>query len=261
MYGLKRKANFTDWAASNPTIFSTFKLRKMATATKTGGGGSGSLTALKRRRYNPFQYTNAYRKNRNFYQLKGAPVERKFVDSHQVPVVWGAYNSTSCINQIPQEVDSSSRIGKRATCISIQTRIKAVRGVKGASDPTPVNSTVRIIIVVMKVPTPTAPTVGDILQNFTSPSIALVSPINLSNSQNFIILKDVVFELDGGHGEEFYWQFFHKCRINVEYLSNNANGSYTGQIKGGIWMLMVTNKTGFEEPTVNVYSRVRFIDL
>jgi len=205
------------------------------------------------------------RKTRKYYR-KGGGAERKLIDTTFSATNTAAQGNVYLLNAgIVQGSGSSQRIGQDICIKSINIRIKATRMPDGSA--VLKNDTVRIILFYTKSYgvnlAAAGPDAATFLLQLSSAGIGqILSPLNLNNVPNFVVLKDVVQELDDGHGSEFYWQFFHKCNIPVKYLSTaSATGGPTDFRNGQLWLFITSINSGTFSANVAGACRLRYTDI
>lgn len=192
-------------------------------------------------------------KNGNWRTINNLKPEKKTIDSTNSALTAIAVGgSITSLLTMAQGVAYAQRIGNRIYPVEIVSRMKFIR------DPTtPKNSTVRIIVFQWHKPTSTAPTAADILQNASSGTFFITSPLNLFNIKNFSILKDVTQEIDSGHGEEFFYQLYHKCKLQTTY-----NETVQTPTEGDIFLMVLDflNTVNNDPIQYTHYTRVRYQD-
>lgn len=244
---------------------------------KSGGGPAGSASMIGRRggsaasAYKRKGYggrAGSSRVGRRTKYFKSAPrTELKYVDTDSAGEQDLASGGTTkgmayILNPIAQGSGAQSRDGRQAVMRSIQVRLKFRRSA------TNVNSTVRIMIIFLRDQGVDLAAAGgaqfllDKVSGAANDGYSINSHLNLSNTPNFTILKDVVIELDSGHGEEFYWQYYHKCRLTTNWLKGATGSLYSDFSKGALWLFLLDSNYSVANtmPRFSYASRVRFTD-
>jgi len=227
-------------------------------------GGSALTTINKRRRRFPSRKT-FYGKSRKYFR-PGSAAELKYQDViiDNTNTIGGVNTAPNCsayiLNPITQGSGAYQRIGKSLNMKQIMLRLKLRRT-------SSTNVTVRIILIYVKesdIDLAGNSGLDYILSAVPSTSgskdRAVTSPLNLSNTSNFVVLKDTVQELDDGHGTEFYWQYFHRCNLNTEFTTSSTGCASTDYKHGSLWIVIADNNYGTNPSIHSLVSRVRFYD-
>lgn len=221
---------------------------------------NSSAAITKKRKYSPYYGIS---KSLKYYDPSSGSPEKKYFDTNLPQNVVPTLGIYRILNGIARSSGTTERIGKKVTLKSIQIRMKLRRNsVAGV----PQNATVRIAVIYCKesainmsnsywLDTPSTVATDDLNVN---------SMLNLTNTPNFVILKDVVIELDGGNGEENYWQYYHKCNLDTEFTKTATGGAFSDFSYGSLWLCIVDNNVsgapGTTGAVISYFSRVRFAD-
>lgn len=113
-------------------------------------------------------------------------------------------------------------------------------------------SQARVIVGIQTDPEGNPPAWTDLMISATT-----VAPRNLQNRHNFIILKDYVFPLAINGRRNAASQFYR--RIDLKQLYNGTGASIGSLKQGGLFIAYLANEAT-NTPTLNYYSRVRYLD-
>lgn len=164
------------------------------------------------------------------------------------PPLTATFSSPQCLNLIAQGASQSERIGRRYVVKSVQWR-----AVFDHADPA---SQHRVLVVYDKQANGALPSTSDVLaasQNFNS-------PMNLSNSDRFVILQDEITDSAQSSAMNISAKRYTKC--NLEVLCNGATGLISNINSGSIFMMIANNAdlTIGQVTAVWVTSRIRYVD-
>lgn len=95
------------------------------------------------------------------------------------------------------------------------------------------------------------PAVTDLLQ-----TASVISPLNRVNGSRFHVLQDKTCVLDTDTPQKVF-EFYKKMQHHIKYLDGTANTTSLGQ--GSLYVLILSNEAT-NTPTMNYYSRMRFLD-
>lgn len=219
---------------------------------------SGGIT--KKRKYSPYYGIS---KSLKYNDPSSGTPEKKYFDTLLPQTVVPTLGLHRILNGIARSSGTTERIGKKITMKSIQVRMKLRRNVVAT---VPINATVRIIISYIKESAINLSTayILDTPSVVATDDNNVTSMLNLTNTPNFVVLKDVVIELDGGNGEENYWQYFHKCNLDTEFVKSSVGGAFGDFAKGSLWLTIIDNNVsgapGTTGAVISYASRVRFVD-
>nr|WAE42647.1 MAG: capsid protein [Cressdnaviricota sp.] len=153
-------------------------------------------------------------------------VELKYIDNSVGFSQVSGVPAIGLLNAAIQGTTANTRTGQEILIKSVQWRIYLKAGTTTFSSG--LYPLVRILLVLDRQPNGAAFGSTDLFEwsgGATTISTALqatCSPIALKNRKRFIILKDVTSEMDQGHGNCYFHQFYRKVRIKTEYNSGNA---------------------------------------
>lgn len=134
---------------------------------------------------------------------------------------------------------------------SVQLRYNCLR--TGSNGP----SQVRIVILYDKQPTGALPVALDVFASDTS-----VSPLNLSNSDRFLVLMDEMSDSMQSTGLNISGSRYRKIDLQSTWPQGSSSG--IANIKTGAVYLMLANNdavTGTVSNNVDIFTRIRFTDL
>lgn len=204
----------------------------------TGTKGSFKRTAYKRK--NP--------KISLFQDVKKS-MEYKAVDTAQVDATLAAsvntFSAPVALNAMSQGTTSGTRVGRRITMKSFQYRLQFSAATGASANPNPI----RVLVVYDKQSNGAAAAATDILTTNT-----FVSPINLNNSDRFIVISDLIHE--SGAAGPSTGDCYRKLSLEAIY---GGNAGTIADINTGAVLLMVAS-TGSASVTYNLYPRIRYTD-
>lgn len=163
-----------------------------------------------------------------------------------------AFSTPALINGIGQGTGSNQRIGRKVLLKAIQMRYTAQSGVIAGGN-VPMQN--RIIVFYDKQSNGAAPAITDVVV-----ANSFVSPLNLNNSDRFVILFDELTESAQGATFMISGSRYTKCNLEQMFVGNNA---LIADIAGGAVFIMAANNS---DPVVGqatstyVHTRVRYID-
>lgn len=160
------------------------------------------------------------------------------------------------LSGVPQGSTANQRVGRKITAVSLLLRMHVRKQSSAKPD-----SVMRMIVFLWKTGV-TTPAVGDILLNVGNGVDIITSPLKLANMSQFEVLKDVTFELDGGHGNEQFYQLYKKMSIDMEFLPTSTGGAFGDASKNAMVILFVGNQAGAgDEPDFGFQARLRYSDV
>lgn len=183
------------------------------------------------------------------FQETSKSAEYKSLDNAQIdaatPANSNAFTTPVVLNAMLQGTTVGTRIGRKATFRSFQYRMH-FSGSTGASGNA---NAMRVLCVFDKQPNGALAAVTDILITNT-----FVSPLNLNNSDRFIVISDKVHQAvsNGPTTGECY----KKMSLETMY---GTNAGTIADINSGAILIMVA-QTGAASVTYNLYPRLRFTD-
>lgn len=152
------------------------------------------------------------------------------------------------MNGIAQGTNDNERIGNTMRIKSVEYRIIVQHNI-GATDQT----YFRCILFVDLESDGADPTLAEVLQNTTVP---IVSPRNLNNRNKYLILKDQVLKLNDDNPNG-YIEVYKKLNLKTTY---DAAGATIAAIANHPIYLLVLSNHPSNGPTMNSYSRIRYVD-
>lgn len=210
-------------------------------------------------------YKNKLTLKRKGFLNKGIYPEKKNWDTaiYNTPIDSAGIGVTLC--EPPQDTSDSGRIGRKVTVKSIQHRIWFSLGTTQVANAA--YYPVRIIIYIDKQPNGAFNSLTDLLefQGNTNASDAMkrcLSPLKLANSDRFQVLKDMVYEVDAGHGYGQHVQHYKKVSFNTTW-TGTAGGVANIESNALNMIVLSANYSGgtaTNSPIFNHYTRVRYID-
>lgn len=118
----------------------------------------------------------------------------------------------------------------------------------------------RLMVIIDKQPNGARPLPGDILQN-TGTNLICISPYNLANNKRFIILHDEQMSLvASATSQSITGSFYKELDYHTRYNTGNT-GNVADIETNNLLVYIVSNQTSVSsQPTINIYSRLRFVD-
>lgn len=114
---------------------------------------------------------------------------------------------------------------------------------------------VRIMLVVDSQPNGAAFTVANLLENTVQ---VIQSPINIGNKRRFLVLFNKVLTLSINGRRKAYFNYFKKVMLKTVFNNGNA-GDETDITTNTIYFVAFSDESA-NQPTINYYSRIRFVD-
>jgi len=192
-----------------------------------------------------------------FQKPKKSGPERKYVDKQfaiAFPIGSAFITNPENISLIAQGAGSTQRVGNKVTYKSVQIRgVAAFNGGQVTTAP----SQVRYVIVYDKQPNNAAATRSDVFQDGTLHT----SPINMTNSERFIVLADVT--TDSCQNGQFNVSTECYRKMDLEGVFNTTN---TTPQTGSLLLFASFNSDINDSSTSNLpnfqcYTRVRYTDV
>lgn len=270
------------WKHTNSTMVK-WKMGKktgaVAAAKKYQTKTLNAVLAKRRKIAKPLYYGSI--KRRKFY-LNGPSKELKWTDNYTpnsdkaffTNVIYGGH---LLLTNCKLGTKSYERIGKKITVKSIQVRLKLFMPYVKLDGPpktwTFYPCSFRIMIWRFKEECTVNYVISDNAPKLLFQAVQgaerrvthICSPLQLLNTHNFVVLKDVTQELDQGHGLEFFWQFYQKCNYPV-YFNDSVNDIVATDIKSGAIFLSVFPGMAdqlpdvYEQPAMAAHTRIRYYD-
>lgn len=231
--------------ALQPSYSTGVKFQKVA--------GRTTHAAVKRNIKLPYSGPRSMLKNANWIDGSSETPEKKWIDvrssTYTNIVAAGTFISLLTMGQ---GTGQSARVGNRIVCKAVGLRMKFRR-----NPTTPSDSTIRIMVFQYMDPSAVTPTAAILFPNSANGLDLINAPLNLFNVKRFHILKDVTQELDSGHGDEFFYQYYHKCALGTSY-----NESVTTPTSGDIWVAVFDEQFGTADQQIQMtyHIRSRYID-
>lgn len=179
--------------------------------------------------------------------------ERKNCDTNNTGIVCpagGAFRSTAILlNQIARSDSATGRIGRKITMKSIQFRFTADE--PSGSGP----SQVRFVVIYDKQTNNVTPAVTDV---FTIDRFD--SPINLNNSERFVVVCDEVSESRQSSSLNISGQRY--VKMNLDTVFSGSAGDVTAIHTGAMWLFVAANGSSGDTATtaVDCFFRLRYMD-
>lgn len=179
-------------------------------------------------------------------------VEKKNVDAQfglTLPA-YGTWSAGQLLNGLAPGSSPITRIGRKTQMKSIQIR-SSNQSVGGTAA-----QMTRILCVYDKQTNAAAPTITDILL-LNQPE----SPMNLSNSDRFVILFDQMTEQDQIPGASVHFNQPTYRKIGLETMYNTGVAGTVADIASGSVYIFVAGNGTIGTNTCNIISRIRFTDV
>lgn len=145
----------------------------------------------------------------------------------------------------------NQRVGRTLRLKSVE--IKSLHSLGAGATAT----SIRMILFLSLAPKGVAPVAGDVLNN-GGPPLNIVSPRNLDNRANILILRDKTISLSVSGSQKQAWDYYKKLDIKPVYNSGNAGTIADIDAQGLYFMIMSTEPVNV--PASQIFLRVRFID-
>ncbi|WP_445775568.1 hypothetical protein [Shewanella sp.] len=175
-------------------------------------------------------------------------VEYKWIDAAIGIINCPAAGTMIGLNQVAQGDTEITRDGEQIKAVSLY--IKAVLTINAAATA----SQIRVII--FKAPmlvTATTPTPADLLE-----AVTVISPLNRNVYKKYRIMYDKTFTLDSNGVQSRTIKYFKKF-VNLK-LRYQGGGALITDMRENALFCLVIGSEAVNEPTINIYSRIRFID-
>lgn len=222
-------------------------------------------------RYGPFGYSsnNSYGRGFNGYRRRGGPYqaltngarhenpiypkpEVKFIDFSSVSTSVDSAGLVFQIplNDIPQGIDGSDRIGQSVSIKNCGYRVNIDQAITGA-----LPSTVRIMLIWDKQPNGAVPAVTDVLQTANFNSF-----LNTSYRERFTVLRNDYISLSPEGSQTVFIERFVKINMLAQYTDGALpTPPAVANTTGALWLLFISDQPTIL-PLVTFTSRVRFVD-
>lgn len=186
--------------------------------------------------------------------------ENKYLD-----IACGAYNFGAAIGSVGTPVftllngmslgtTGSTRIGRQVTATSLQVK-NAIQ-----LDATSTSGVVRTIVFWDLQSNGAAPAIGDLLE-FNTATTILMSPLNMSNRDRFVVVWDDIQQLGNTttYGPSCALQnSYEKCRVTSIY--NGGNVGDVTDIQTCALFSCTFGSVGVANPVVRGFYRLRYVD-
>lgn len=161
----------------------------------------------------------------------------------------GAWSLAVLLNDTTSGNGPSGRLGRSFTMTSLQLRYNLAR--TGSNGP----SQARIVVIYDKQPTGALPVALDIFSSDTS-----VSPINLANSERFIVIMDELTDSFQSTSLNISGNRFRK--IGLSSIWTTGGTGITGVKTGAVYLIAANNDKfgGVVSVDMDFYTRIRYID-
>jgi len=155
-----------------------------------------------------------------------------------------AFSAGQLMNGCAAGTGATNRVGRKISMKVHQFRCAVNSNAGNAGN-------ARILVVYDKQTNGAAPAITDILA-----ADLITAPMNLSNADRFVVIHDVITE--GPTDITTTWHEKHFKKMGLETLFGNTGSAVTDINSGSVYMF-VAGGTG-SAITVNLYSRIRFVD-
>ncbi len=143
--------------------------------------------------------------------------------------------------------DIDNRDGRQVRWKSVEINLQIVMHT------TPINTLVRILIVIDKQPNATLLTIAELLNQTTIDSVK-----NLDNRKRLVILRDDVVQLGDGYLTSTLWKYYKTLDMITVYDDSDA-GTIADIETNALYLIMFSTEAT-NGPTVQRTMRMRFID-
>lgn len=196
-------------------------------------------------------------------RLVGLPEVKFFDFSSTAGLI--AYNTAPSRFGVAQGITNQLRLGNSIKLHSILFRFYIINDIVNTA---PINF--RFIFGIDWENQAAGPNNSDILQNATTPSLVITSPLNLSSTRGrFKILLDKTIVLEAGGnaagvdamvGAMKFRRFYKRLSHHMEYSGVNAGDTGIGTP----FILTVSDRNGaagVDNPALSIYTRIKFTDV
>lgn len=179
-------------------------------------------------------------------------VEYKNHDVSQASTATDETGQIYALNYVNQGDGTESRDGSMFRMKSLEMRF-VIASNTNMTD----TSSVRVMVVLDADPIGSTPTLSTLLDNTTRP---VVSPRNLDNRSQYIILYDRLFSLSSNGVERITRKIYKK--IDYKVMFTGATASAANNKKNGLYLVFIADKASGATDKPNHYfdSRIRYID-
>lgn len=159
------------------------------------------------------------------------------------------FSTPVMLNPVGQGSGNNDRLGRKIAMTKFQLRWERWQGT-GVPDP------FRILVVYDRSPNLSTPAITDILSGN-----GISTPVNLSNTDRFLILMDIYPCAQQGM-TELYMCNKENRKFNPALLAvwNASTGGVSALTTGGIWIFWCNTGQIGQSQTLQIYSRIRFAD-
>lgn len=181
------------------------------------------------------------------YIKKLINVESKFCDTTLGVTAVTTTGAVTQLSAISEGSDYNNRDG-----LSVKAQSIYIRGMTSvSSSATDANENIRLILFIDK-ESVGAPALGDLLENAGN----YLSPLNHTNGKRFQVLCDKVITLQSNGSNSKPFKIYMPMRHHLKWYNTT-----TGTKQGHVYLAYVSDgNTAATEPTLEFYSRLRYID-
>jgi len=177
--------------------------------------------------------------------------EKKNIDNFSAltTLAGGAWSLAVLLNDTQQANGPNGRLGRSFTMTSLQLRYNLAR--TGSNGP----SQARIVVIYDKQPSGALPVALDFFASDTS-----VSPLNLSNSERFVVIMDEL--TDSFQSTSLNISGYRYRKIGLSSVWNSGGTGITGVKTGAIYLIASNNDKfgGVVSVDMDFFTRIRYID-
>lgn len=192
-------------------------------------------------------------------EYEGQFPERKYLDTFVGAASYNfgpAIGSTgtpvfTLLNGLSQGTSASNRIGRQVTICSVQLKT----AVQLSATTTP--GLVRTIVFWDQQANAAAPTIVDLLEN-SGAALAMLSPLNMSNRDRFVVLWDAIDEISLGKQSVALLNLY--APVDVQTTYNAVTGGAVNAISTNSLYACTFTDAGVADPVATGYYRVRYFD-
>ncbi len=157
------------------------------------------------------------------------------------------------LNAVPRGTDETSRKGNQIKASSVLLRITT------ENDVATQNSLTRFILFVDKQANGVTPPASEVLEDISTPLLAVISPLIQLGFRRFRVLRDWTVALSGTGMSTNIKKKFVRLSFSTRY---NAGGATIAEVEtNALQLLIISNidSAASNPPRVSVYSRFRFV--
>jgi len=160
-----------------------------------------------------------------------------------------SFSTPVMLNPVGQGTGNNDRIGRKIAMTKLQLRWERWQGT-GVPDP------FRILVVYDRSPNGATPAITSILSGN-----GISTPVNLSNTDRFLILMDIYPCAQQGMTELYMCNKENrKFSPALEARWTGSTGGVSDMTTGGIWVFWCNTGQVGTSQTLQIYSRIRFAD-